>query len=201
MAPTAMPNGAEATVSPVESQVEPAAPAGDSVEAEPAPVEFAPAPPPVVEPPSASAAAPELPVRKPVARTAPKKPLQAAPAPEKTDREKALDSAAVASTDPGAPPPSNGDVAGPTAPAPDLAPMVPPLSDSAETSAARTEGGAGPADSGRGAGTWIVLAALGLGILFVAGLTIRRRRDDELSIFDRSVPSPRATQPPLVHHS
>ena len=144
--------------------------------------------------------APEKPVRKPAAGVSPKKPLEAAPPAEKSDREKALDSAAVAATDASAPPapPADG-VAGSTSP--DAAPMVPPLS-SDETAAARTETTEETTtQTGRGAGTWVVLAALGLGIAFVIGLTVRRRRAEELSIFERSVTAAPAPQPPIAHHS
>ena len=79
--------------------------------------------------------------------------------------------------------------------------MVPPLAESPDTTAARTDAGEKPVDSGRGSGTWVVLAALVLGILFVVGLTMRRRRAEELSIFDRSARTPRTTQPPIVHQS
>ncbi len=190
-----MPNEAESSVPPAETQVEPAAPP----EGEKPPVEAAPedvaAPLPVT--------APERPVKKPAAKAAPKKPLEAAPAPEKSDREKALSSAAAGATDPGALPPSDGSVSGsaaPPAPA-DAAPMVPPLAESPDTTAARTDAGEKPVDSGRGSGTWVVLAALVLGILFVVGLTMRRRQAEELSIFDRSARTPRTTQPPIVHQS
>jgi uncharacterized protein HemX len=144
--------------------------------------------------------APEKPVRKPAARVSPKKPLEAAPPAEKSDREKALDSAAAAATEPGAPPapPAEG-VAGSTAP--DAAPMVPPLSAD-ETAAGRTETTEETTtQTSLGAGTWVVLAALGLGIAFVIGLTVRRRRAEELSIFERSMTAATAPQPPIVHQS
>jgi hypothetical protein len=172
--------------------VEPAAPPdGQTPPPEAAPENAA--PPPVT--------APERPVKKPAAKAAPKKPFEAAPAPEKSDREKALNAAAAGATDPGASPPSDGNVAGAPAPPADAAPMVPPLADSSDTTAARADAGAKPVDSGRGAGTWVVLAALVLGFLFVVGLTVRRRRAEELSIFDRPATTHRATQPPIVHQS
>jgi fused signal recognition particle receptor len=208
MAPTAMPNDSAAVApapeSPAETPVTEAAP----VEAAPAPVQ-APvvetqpqaAPPPVVPAP---AVAPERPVRKPAAKPAPKKPLEPAAVPEKSDREKALDSAAAgAATDTGAVPPSDGGVSGttaPSAPSAEAVPMVPPVSAPSETAAARSEStDEAPAESGRGAGTWIVFAVLALGVAYVVRLTVRRRQVEDLSIFDRGAPRP--VQPPIVHHS
>ena len=77
--------------------------------------------------------------------------------------------------------------------------MVPPLSASEETTAARSDTAAAETETGgnRGPGTWIVLGFLALGIGFVAALTIRRRKSEELSIFDRTGPSRR----PVPHHS
>ncbi len=199
--PTVIPSEREAgsgAAAPVEAQVEPPAPS----EAGLPPVEEL----PVVEPPILAPVAPaeplvkKQPVKKPVPKT-PKKPLEAAPVPEKGEREQVLDSAAAA-TDPGDAPPSDPDVAGPTATSADAAPMVPPLSGSADTAVARTDStDETPAVSGRGAGTWVIFVALALGVLFVAGLTFRRRRTEDLSIFERPVGVSPAPEPPILRQS
>ncbi len=48
-------------------------------------------------------------------------------------------------------------------------------------------------------GTWFMIAGLALGVGIVVRLTMRRRQDEEISIFDRS-PAPRAPRPPIAHH-
>ncbi len=219
MAPTAVPSGdteaARASELPVVAPVEPAPvdvdapPVADAVAPEPdaAPVEPAPAPEPAV--------VPDEPVHRPVARAVPKskKPLEnSAPKPEKSDREKALDAAAAQVRDAGNPPPSGGDVAGTAAAVPesaaseaapaDAAPMVPPLSASEETTAVRSDAAVETETGGsRGSGTWIVLGFLALGILFVAAMTVRRRKSEELSIFERTASVPASRRPPVPRHS
>jgi hypothetical protein len=144
-------------------------------------------------------------VKKPAAKTAPRKPVEPAPA-EKIDQDKAAAAAAAtAAGDQGTPPPSGGDVAGPTAPSTgdaNPAQAQPPPVSPLDTTDARSFVPAGeeePAKRATGAGTWVVLATLVLGIAYIVTLTVRRRRDDDLSIFDRS--APRAPRPPIAHHT
>lgn len=211
MAPTAMPNEDSANTGAQPPEVTPletseAAPAQAAPETPLVPPAEAVAPVEVPVPPPA--AAPAAPVKKP--RVAAKKPVEPAtesPKAEKSEREKALEGAAATVKDSGTPPPTSPDgtgASGTVVPQADAAPMVPPVDPPATAASARTAETASaetPAEpsSGRGAGTWVVLAILALGIAGVIRLTVRRRQVDELSIFDRSVARP--THPPVVRQS
>ena len=99
-------------------------------------------------------------------------------------------------------PPSTGDgAAPPPASSAESAAAAPPLDTTGVgnvAAAEKTEEQAPVRDSSP-IGTVLMIAGLAVGLFIVVRLTMRRRQDEEISIFDRS-PAPRAPRPPIAHH-
>jgi len=181
-----------------------AAPAPAPVEAAP----VAPAPAPVVapepqaQPPAAKSA--DKPAEKPSKKRAEKidkKPVK--PAVEENKEIKAetkpADAAAAAPLA-GANPPSSGDgAAPPSAPAESAAPPAPIDTTGATSVNTNKETEEVPAKKSSPIGTIALIGALAIGVGIVVRLTMRRRKEEDITIFDKS-PAPRAPRPPIAHH-
>jgi hypothetical protein len=99
------------------------------------------------------------------------------------------------SGDGAAPPPASASTEGTeAAPAPPLdttgAGSVAPAAEETEQA---------PARESSPFGTWLLVGGLAVGLAIVVKMTMRRRKDDDISIFDRS-PAPSAPRPPIAHH-
>ena len=109
--------------------------------------------------------------------------------------------AAAAAPVAGANPPSSGDgAAPPSAPAESAAPPAPIDTTGASSLNANKEAEEQvPAKKSSPIGTIALIGALAIGVGIVVRLTMRRRKEEDITIFDRS-PAPRAPRPPIAHH-
>ena len=109
--------------------------------------------------------------------------------------------AAAAAPLAGANPPSSGDgAAPPSAPAESAAPPPPIDTTGAGSLNANKEAEEQvPAKKSSPIGTIALIGALAIGVGIVVRLTMRRRKEEDITIFDKS-PAPRAPRPPIAHH-
>jgi len=220
--PTAVPNPQTSTEAappqPVQGEEKPAdapppqdAPPPVDAAPAPAPVEaapVAPAPEPVVAPEPQAQPPADKPADKPAAKPSKKraekidkKPVK--PAVEENKEIKAetkpADAAAAAPLA-GANPPSSGDgAAPPSAPAESAVPPAPIDTTGATSVNTNKETEEVPAKKSSPIGTIALIGALAIGVGIVVRLTMRRRKEEDITIFDKS-PAPRAPRPPIAHH-